>query len=60
MGWNACACVCVRVFVSFTCAAGRSLAHRVSQVAVTDEGSLSVLTVPTQADVWVQLTLVNI
>ena len=49
------------VFVaSLTCAAGGSFAYRVSHVTVTDEGSLSVLTVPTQTDVWVQLALIHI
>lgn len=47
-------------FVLLTCAACGSLAYRVSQVAVTDEGSFSVLTVPTKTDVLVQLTLINI
>lgn len=42
------------------CAARRSLAHRVSQFAVANERSLSVLAVPTQTDVWVQLALVHI
>lgn len=50
----------MRVFVSLTCAARGSFADRVSQVTVTDEGSLRVLTVPTQTDVWIQLTLIHI
>lgn len=43
-----------------TCAAGAALADRVSQVTVTDEGALGVLTVPAQTDVWVQLALVHV
>lgn len=35
------------------CAACGSLAYRVAQVAVTDEGSLGVLAVPAQTDVRV-------
>ena len=55
--WKECS-LCV--FVSLTCAAGGSLADRVSQVTVTDEGPLRVLTVPTQTDVWIQLALIHI
>lgn len=43
-----------------TCAAGAALADRISQVTVTDEGALGVLTVPAQTDVWVQLALVHV
>lgn len=52
--------VCVFAVGSLTCAASGSLAYRVSQVTVADEGSLGVLTVSAQTDVWVQLTLVHI
>lgn len=42
------------------CAACCSFAHRVSQLAVTDEGSLCVLTLPAKTDVRVQLALIHI
>lgn len=44
----------------FTCAACRSLAHRVAHVTVAYEGALGVLAVPAQADIWVQFTLIHI
>lgn len=42
------------------CAAGSSLAYGVALVTMADEGSLAVLTIPTQTDVRVQLTLIHI
>lgn len=46
--------------VTLTCAPRGSLAHRVTHFTVADEGASGVLTVSTQADVCVQLTLVHI
>lgn len=46
--------------VTLTCAARGSLANRVTHLTVADEGASGVLTVSTQADVCVQLTLVHI
>ena len=43
-----------------TCAAGGALPDGVAQVAVADEGASAVLALPAQADVWVELTLINI
>lgn len=43
-----------------TCTAGRAFLHKVSQLAVTDERALCVLTITMQTDVGVQVALVDI
>lgn len=43
-----------------TCAACGALPDGVTQVAVADEGASGVLALPTQADVWVELALINV
>lgn len=43
-----------------TCAACGALSDGVTQVTVADEGASGVLALPTQADVWAELTLINI
>lgn len=60
LGSTAVLLVCECVFVSLTCATCGSLADRVTHITVTDEGSLRILAVPTQTDVWVQLTFVHV
>lgn len=44
----------------FTCASRGSLLHKVTQLTVTDKRTFSVLTLSMQADVGVQVTLINI